>query len=138
MTLRDRHRHSSFDASAGVRPPDSDVPGRGPPDKSQRALASGGFFPRRKYSLEGGHAYMVFERKPDRALSFTKQAVKGGFQPVIVSGPHPGHPSFGAPSNRIWLPITLGGALAPPQNLRGPWKGPAHSLQINNRGRSFL
>src|SRR6266849_609629 len=37
------HRHRFKDAGAGVRPPDSDLPGRGPPDKSQRALAGAGF-----------------------------------------------------------------------------------------------
>ena len=43
-----RHSHRFADAAAGVRPPDSDLPGRGPPDKSQRALAAADLFDRKR------------------------------------------------------------------------------------------
>src|SRR3989442_1237883 len=138
MTMSNRHRHSSSDASAGVRPPDSDMPGRGPPDKSEPSLASSGFFPRRRYWLEGGHAYMVHERKPDRALSFTKQAVKGGFQSLIVSRSHPRHTSIGAPSESIWLANTLGEGILPPANLEGLWKRLAYFLETHKPGVIFF
>jgi KaiC/GvpD/RAD55 family RecA-like ATPase len=43
-TPADDHKHRFSDAGAGVRTPDADLPGRGPPDKSQRALAGSAFF----------------------------------------------------------------------------------------------
>ncbi len=39
----DKHTHRRGDAGAGVRPTDEEPPGKGPPDKSQRARASPAF-----------------------------------------------------------------------------------------------
>ena len=81
---------------------------------------------------------MVFERKPDRAVSFTKQAVKGGFQPMIVSRSHPRHTSIGAPSESIWLANTLGEGIVPPANLEGLWKRLAYFSETHKPGLIFF
>ena len=88
--------------------------------------------------MEGGHAYMVYERKPDRALSLTKQAVKGGFQPLIVSRAHPRHTSIGTPSDSIWLANALGKGIIPPANLEGLWKALGYFLKTHNPGVIFF
>lgn len=66
-----RHYHLFTDAAAGVRPPDTDSPGGGPPDKSQRALAAADFFDRKREGvwtpddLDSSASYLIEARSPE-------------------------------------------------------------------------
>src|SRR2546428_5457853 len=119
--MPDKHRHFSHDASAGVRPPDADRPGPGPPDKSQRAVSSSDFFARRRrVNLEEGRAYLVKEKKPEIALAAFHEAVDAGWRPMYITRQHPNHivRRRGEKEIRVvWLATTLGKDDIDPHNL---------------------
>ncbi len=136
MSARDGHHHSSSDAGAGVRPPGSQPPGRGPPDKSQRALASSSFFPRRRaHALENGRSYLVTEKRPDVAFAYLEDAIKKGLPSLVVTRQHPKlvRPERGLMDVRIlWLSHTPGEDYQSPTDLGSLSKAIRRFIEENN------
>ncbi len=87
------HRHRFSDAGAGVRLPDSDIPGRGPPDKSQRALAAAGFVdgPEEsiRFGIERSRSYLLREKRPTLSFLIFERLVRHRVPGLVVTRQHP-------------------------------------------------
>src|SRR5207244_6041155 len=65
----------------------------------------------KKKDLEEGRAYLVKEKKPERALAVFQQAIDAGWRPLYITRQHPNHVirRRGDTDIRIvWLSTTLG------------------------------
>ena len=117
------HRHRFKDAGAGVRPPDSDLPGRGPPDKSQRALAGAGFVdgpdvPRSV--LREGMGWLIKERRPVVSFEIFERLVRDGVPGLCITRQYPERVRYehGLTNVRIiWLSTVLGKDYIDAHNL---------------------
>lgn len=74
----------------------------------------------KKRDLEEGRAYLIKERKPDRALGHFRRMIERGFRPMYVTRQHPNHidRSYAGKEIRVvWLSTTLGKDYVDPHNL---------------------
>jgi len=74
----------------------------------------------KKRDLEEGRAYLVKERKPDRALQYFRRTIDRGFRPLLVTRQHPNHIErlwSGKEVRVVWLSTTLGKDYVDPHNL---------------------
>jgi hypothetical protein len=117
------HRHRFQDAGAGVRLPDSDLPGRGPPDKSQRALAAAGFVDGPDFPLNligQGLGWLVKERRPTLSFEIFERLVRHGVPGLCITRQFPErvrHEHGLTDVRIIWLSATLGEDYIDPHNL---------------------
>ncbi len=108
------HRHRFQDAGAGVRPPDADFPGRGPPDRSQRALAAAGFVDGpdvRRRVIVPGVGCLVKERQPTLSFEIFEEMLRGGVPGLLITRIHPDrirHDRGLTDVRMIWLSHTPG------------------------------
>jgi hypothetical protein len=74
----------------------------------------------KKRDLEEGRAYLVKERKPERALHLFRRTIERGFRPLLVTRQHPNHVErqwSGREVRVVWLSTTLGKDYVDPHNL---------------------
>lgn len=74
----------------------------------------------KKTELEEGRAYLVKEKKPERALAVFQQAIDVGWRPLYITRQHPNHVlrRWGTREIRVvWLSTTLGKDYIDPHNL---------------------
>jgi pentatricopeptide repeat protein len=74
----------------------------------------------KRRDLEEGRAYLLKERKPDRALAYFRRIMERGFRPMYVTRQHPNHieRTHGGKEIRVvWLSTTLGKDYVDPHNL---------------------
>jgi len=74
----------------------------------------------KKKDLEEGRAYLVKEKKPEKALAVFHQAVDSGWRPIYVTRQHPNHVVRRRGDREIrvvWLSTTLGKDYIDPHNL---------------------
>ena len=74
----------------------------------------------KKKDLEEGRAYLVKEKKPEKALAVFHQSVDSGWRPLYVTRQHPNHVvrRRGETDIRVvWLSTTLGKDYIDPHNL---------------------
>ena len=74
----------------------------------------------KKKDLEEGRAYLVKEKKPERALAVFHQAIDAGWRPLYITRQHPNHVvrRRGDKDIRVvWLSTTLGKDYIDPHNL---------------------
>ena len=74
----------------------------------------------KKQDLEEGRAYLVKEKKPERALAVFQQAIDAGWRPLYITRQHPNHVirRRGTKDIRVvWLSTTLGRDYVDPHNL---------------------
>ena len=74
----------------------------------------------KKKDLEEGRAYLVKEKKPEKALAVFHQSVDSGWRPLYVTRQHPNHVvrRRGDTDIRVvWLSTTLGKDYIDPHNL---------------------
>ncbi|TLZ87423.1 MAG: DUF835 domain-containing protein [Methanobacteriota archaeon] len=74
----------------------------------------------KKKDLEEGRAYLVKEKKPERALAVFQQAIDAEWRPLYITRQHPNHVirRRGDKDIRIvWLSTTLGKDYIDPHNL---------------------
>src|SRR5437016_13380739 len=74
----------------------------------------------KKKDLEEGRAYLVKEKKPERALAVFQQAIDAGWRPLYITRQHPNHVirRRGTKDIRVvWLSTTLGRDYVDPHNL---------------------
>ena len=74
----------------------------------------------KKKDLEEGRAYLVKEKKPERALAVFQQAIDAEWRPLYITRQHPNHVirRRGDTDIRIvWLSTTLGKDYIDPHNL---------------------
>jgi hypothetical protein len=74
----------------------------------------------KKTDLEEGRAYLVKEKKPERALAVFRQSIDSGWRPLYITRQHPNH-VVRRQGNRdirvVWLSTTLGKDYIDPHNL---------------------
>src|SRR3989304_4523193 len=74
----------------------------------------------KKKDLEEGRAYLVKEKKPEKALAVFHQSVDSGWRPLYITRQHPNHVvrRRGDTDIRVvWLSTTLGKDYIDPHNL---------------------
>lgn len=74
----------------------------------------------KKKDLEEGRAYLMKEKKPEKALSYFTQAIDAGWRPIYITRQHPNHVlrTRGDKEIRVvWLSTTLGKDYVDPHNL---------------------
>ena len=74
----------------------------------------------KKKDLEEGRAYLVKEKKPEKALAQFQRTIDAGWRPIYVTRQHPNHVARlrGDTEIRIvWLSTTLGKDYIDPHNL---------------------
>lgn len=74
----------------------------------------------KKRDLEEGRAYLVKEKKPEKALAVFHQSVDSGWRPLYITRQHPNHVARrrGDKDIRVvWLSTTLGKDYIDPHNL---------------------
>ncbi len=74
----------------------------------------------KKKDLEEGRAYLVKEKKPEKALARFVQAVDAGWRPIYITRQHPNHVLRHRGDTEIrvvWLSTTLGKDYVDPHNL---------------------
>jgi pentatricopeptide repeat protein len=74
----------------------------------------------KKRELEEGRAYLVKEKKPEKALAMFHQSIDSGWRPLYVTRQHPNHivRRRGEKDIRVvWLSTTLGKDYIDPHNL---------------------
>src|SRR5437867_2215324 len=77
----------------------------------------------KKQDLEEGRAYLVKEKKPERALAVFQQAIDAGWRPLYITRQHPNH-VIRRRGNKdirvVWLSTTLGRDYVDAHNLNSP------------------
>ncbi|TMA04593.1 MAG: DUF835 domain-containing protein [Methanobacteriota archaeon] len=74
----------------------------------------------KKKDLEEGRAYLMKEKKPEKALSAFQRSVDAGWRPMYITRQHPNHivRRRGEKEIRVvWLSTTLGNDYIDPHNL---------------------
>ena len=74
----------------------------------------------KKRDLEEGRAYLVKEKKPEKALTHFHQAIDAGWRPIYITRQHPNHVARRRNDKDIrvvWLSTTLGKDYIDPHNL---------------------
>ncbi|MGI0149948.1 MAG: DUF835 domain-containing protein [Thermoplasmata archaeon] len=74
----------------------------------------------KKPDLEEGRAYLVKEKKPEKALAAFHQSIDSGWRPLYITRQHPNHVARrrGDKDIRVvWLSTTLGKDYIDPHNL---------------------
>lgn len=74
----------------------------------------------KKKDLEEGRAYLVKEKKPEKALAAFHQSIDSGWRPLYITRQHPNHVARrrGDKDIRVvWLSTTLGKDYIDPHNL---------------------
>jgi hypothetical protein len=74
----------------------------------------------KKKDLEEGRAYLVKEKKPEKALAAFDQSIDSGWRPLYITRQHPNHVARrrGDKDIRVvWLSTTLGKDYIDPHNL---------------------
>jgi len=74
----------------------------------------------KKKDLEEGRAYLVKEKKPEKALAAFHQSVDSGWRPLYITRQHPNHVVHRRGNTDIrvvWLSTTLGKDYIDPHNL---------------------
>ena len=93
----------------------------------------------KKKDLEEGRAYLMKEKKPERALAVFHQAVDAGWRPMYITRQHPNHVLRRRGDQEIrvvWLSTTLGKDYIDPHNLNSLSNLIAHFL--NNGSRAVI
>lgn len=74
----------------------------------------------KKKDLEEGRAYLVKEKKPEKALAAFHQSIDSGWRPLYITRQHPNHVARRRGDKEIrvvWLSTTLGKDYIDPHNL---------------------
>jgi pentatricopeptide repeat protein len=74
----------------------------------------------KKKELEEGRAYLVKEKKPEKALAVFHQSIDSGWRPLYITRQHPNHIARRRGDKEIrlvWLSTTLGKDYIDPHNL---------------------
>ncbi|MGQ0797586.1 MAG: DUF835 domain-containing protein [Methanobacteriota archaeon] len=95
----------------------------------------------KKRDLEEGRAYLVKERKPQRAVVHFRRAIDRGFRPLLVTRQHPNHIErtwSGKEIRVVWLSTTLGKDYVDPHNLNSLTNLIANFVADGDRGAILL